>query len=530
MVNRYENFIIDRLLSKLDESIIYYSDDFIETLIRMNTSLSKRILSLSEKDLDSDINFIDVTDSSDKLSFIPDARSKSMVETIPPPDTISKWRRVELLEPGRAIEYNPELFAYFGINHRSLPPPKASTIGWVRTVIDDRPFQDTQNKYWHFKADLDDPNFIDSVDEYKDCADTDDHIKQDSFYQASHYNEILTSPFRDKDPYKELTKVSKNRNPIKIGRLIARLLQISGDNPSSKEIEEFVNKYKSTYTIMKDKFRNFKLVSGEEIKRCYLYKNYAGRAGTLGSSCMRYEKCQNYFNIYTENPKQVKLLVLTDPITTKVLGRALVWNTKLKDDNIVFMDRIYTYLDSDLGQFIEYAKEHGWPYKAIQNSSDEFTMTAPSGNIYNPTLVVELEKTSTHWQYPYMDTFKHLNAQNHKISNYQRECWLSTGRKGEIYFLESQDGSNGYCENCNSTGRITCADCNGTGRIGCEICDGTGRLECGYCAGTGKDENEKECVECRGRGTEICDDCSGRGSRQCSNCNGNGEYECEECN
>jgi len=537
MLSRYSDFILESLLLRLDESVIYYSDEFIETLTRMNTDLSKKILGLSQKDLDTDVNYISTTDSPEQLSFIPDARGELMVQKLTPPDNDNVWKRVELVDASRVYDYFDSLFELVGEEGNTLPAPSVGTLGWARLVKNPKQTNIDQ-KFWHFKADLDDPIFIEDVRRSKEDTNY-DPVKQDSFYAHDEY----TAPFRFIDPYKDLTKISKNRNPIKIGRLIKRLLQVSGYEATDKEVEEFVNKYKSTFTIMKDKFRNFELVGGEDIKHHYLFSNNAGKGGTLGSSCMRYAKCQDYLNIYAENSAQIQLLVLTDPLINKTIGRALVWNAKLKGNqgqeqweatDITFMDRIYTHLDSDVNQFIEYAKEKGWSYKEKQHSSEFFNMITPDGNIENPTLIVSDLNVDDGGEFPYVDTIKYLNAYTYKMSTNKKSI---NSKHSDIYKLESQEGTNGYCEVCGGDGTVECYDCGGDGSESCQECDGEGKHECSYCEGSGidpdernEDESEKECEHCDGEGYAKCEECGGEGDVDCSSCDGEGHTDCQECN
>ena len=528
MLNRYSEFIIESLLLRLDESVVYYSNDFIETLTRMNTDLSKKLLSISFKDLDTDVNYIDITDTPDQLSFIPDARGESMIQKLTPPDDSGDWKRVELLDPSRVYDYHLTLFKYLNIDEEYLPAPNAHTMGWARLVsLPDNGPVSIRQKFWHFKADLDDPNYILSVERGIESGEPDELRKQDSFYAADEYS----SAFKFIDPYKELTKVSKNRNPIKIGRLIKRLLQVANYNASDKEIEEFVNKYKATYATMKDKFRNFKIVSGEEIKYHYSFKNYGGnRKGTLGSSCMRHEKCQDYFKIYTENPNQIRLLVLTDPLTNKTMGRALVWNATCNNTPITFMDRIYTIDDSAVEQFMEYAKENGWSYKQKQHSSELFTMVTPNGVVENPIIDVDIENVEDDWEFPYVDTIKYLNVDRSKMSTNRNSV---ESIHSDTYKLESQEGTNAYCDTCGGEGSMECDECNGRGTEECDECSGRGKRECPNCDGSGviydDDNNEIDCEECGGEGSMECDECDGRGRVSCNNCGGDGHYECPDC-
>jgi len=143
----------------------------------------------------------------------------------------------------------------------------------------------------------------------------------------------------------------RSRQKTRIGRFILKLF---GDKYSEMSIERFVNKYKSVTRETKTYFRMF---SGEDIKTYYDDRNTED-TGTLGNSCMKFERCQEYLEMYSDNPKKIKLLVLFEKDTPKAIGRALIW--KLDNmSNTYLMDRIYTSRDSDRNIFRRYAKDNG---------------------------------------------------------------------------------------------------------------------------------------------------------------------------
>ena len=99
---------------------------------------------------------------------------------------------------------------------------------------------------------------------------------------------------------------------------------------------------------------------------------------------MRYESAQSYLKIYTDNPNEVKCLVLLNPNNGKVRGRALLWHM---DNDQVFMDRVYMTNDAYRNLFNLYKEKHNISNKA--NSS------------------VTLENGGEYDEYPYMDTFEY---------------------------------------------------------------------------------------------------------------------------
>lgn len=306
---------------------------------------------------------------------------------------------------------------------------------------------------------------------------------------------------------------ARGRNEVKIGRLARTILSDLKVKFTDKEIEEFVNLYKSSNV---DTTKKFELVSGVIIKKYYLENNYAKDGGTLGGSCMRHDECQSYFKIYTKNPEQCQLLVYLDE-NGKVLGRALVWKiseaelynkdlTKFTGNVEYFMDRVYVAKDSDVNKFIEYAKDNNWLYKYKMAADDRLGMIFKYNN---DTLIgkIVIKLNRLHFRdYPYVDTLNFTDGDT-KISNVG--FYISDED-------EDEDVDNGFIMNDTSGGREECSLCNGTGKED---------TECIKCHGDG----DVQCPECRGSGGTICSECEGDGDIKCRTCNGNGENECSVC-
>ena len=150
-----------------------------------------------------------------------------------------------------------------------------------------------------------------------------------------------------------------------IGRWVRHIfVDVQKSTLNDTQLEQFVNAYKSTFDS-KDKDL-IEIVEGEEIRKCYLEDNYEEIKGQLGNSCMRYERCQAYLDIYVKNPEVCKLLVLRGD-TGKVKGRALLWTLS---DGERYIDRMYTIDDSDKIIFKEWGLKNGIP-KNYDNTDDE---------------------------------------------------------------------------------------------------------------------------------------------------------------
>ena len=236
------------------------------------------------------------------------------------------------------------------------------------------------------------------------------------------------------------------RGQIRIGRFAQALLNDpdviedleSGDielpELIPRDYEEFVNLYKAEFVVVSNEF---KLVKGDEISYYYDIYNYAyGDKGQLGSSCMRYTKCQKYFSIYQKNPEVCQLLAYVNQ-DDKVLGRALVWKLEKKVDGCpaeYFMDRVYCANDSDMIKFKNYAKEKGWVMKDKNSSGIVESLFFN----YNDTVIlshinVQLENFRLE-NYPFVDTVAFLHLGNGKLHNIRGKNTIElTSTDGDFY-------------------------------------------------------------------------------------------------
>lgn len=177
---------------------------------------------------------------------------------------------------------------------------------------------------------------------------------------------------------------------------------------SDQDFEIFTNKIKSVDITESGVYG---LVEGDDIIPWYNGRNYVRRGGgTLERSCMRYDECGTYFNIYTKNSETVKMLILTNKETGKLYGRALVWFLA----EGIFMDRVYGN-DAIAEAFKNYATAEGWSYRYRNTYTDE-TKFVVNGKLTEVCLKIPLTYVRSR-QYPYLDTFKYLNKDEGWISN-----------------------------------------------------------------------------------------------------------------
>lgn len=211
----------------------------------------------------------------------------------------------------------------------------------------------------------------------------------------------------------------QDMKPAKLARKLILESEITNRGITDADFEKFSNLVKSYISVVGDDDgvgRNIKMevISGDAIKSAYLEDNYSKIMGTgnnLWGSCMRYENCQGYFGIYTNNPNQVQLLVAYDT-ERKVLGRAILWKFS---DGTSGMDTIYAP-DGLQESFISWAVENQYIYKASQSchhqSFDVFNRENHRGCFKDVTLEHFRLK-----QYPYMDSMYYLNTNSGLLSN-----------------------------------------------------------------------------------------------------------------
>ena len=219
---------------------------------------------------------------------------------------------------------------------------------------------------------------------------------------------------------------TNSRFKIKLGRFINTVFPGKWTN---QEIEKFTHKFKAK---LKDKW-TFEIVSGEEIKKWYMMKNFVINNGTLGKSCMNGKG--PYLEVYFNNPQVCRLLILKNEEGDKIHGRALIWRATNNRGFNYIMDRIYTTNEVNIEVFIDYAKKNGLAYKSYNdyNSSENVTYL-------NKDMITEMSvklKDMEYSYFPYMDTFKRFDPDNNTLYNDDYEY---TG----CYILEEDDG--GYLE------------------------------------------------------------------------------------
>jgi len=219
-----------------------------------------------------------------------------------------------------------------------------------------------------------------------------------------------------------------NKNVVKIGKFIKKLLPLTTD----AQVEDFVNELKAVQDNLKEKIE---LVSGDEIAKWYRSENcYSG--GSLGSSCM---VDKNFFDIYTQNPESVNLLIMKSG--DKIVARALVWKIKTSNPQLGFtyyMDRVYTNKDHQEKVMIAFAEKQGWAYRVPGGVYERGVMY--QGKKHDIKMSVQIKKLK-YEKYPYMDTFSRYDYVTGELWNDMNK---NQRTRGHILTSTQGDFSKGY--------------------------------------------------------------------------------------
>lgn len=485
---KYSEFLNESKFEMLLEANITYTILFDKVLNSIDSPIAKTLLDLSGKEVDVNTNYIDINrDKDDVVFFKPD-------------DKVAKL--VAVNSPGS--HYDGVSRKLLGDEYRVPHKEQTGEIIKEYTEEEIKELLNTGNFSW--------------------------------LYEGG--GKLVVFMWRDekgvgKCIFDKRTLISGpdiiKKSEISVGRLTRALLKKAGVSFKDSEIEDFVYKYRTEVAKLGDVFSRFRILEGEDIRKYYHHDKYENEKGTLGSSCMRYQNCQEYFDIYVKNPDQCKLVVLmSDEKEDSICGRALLWNT----DGKKVMDRIYTNRTQDEQLFKEFAKKEGFYHKKNQNMLEYEPFISPEGEEVNLYLKIELS-VKRYDYFPYMDTMKYFYEGNPSyLSN--------TSRFGFDFELTDTDGghSESGCDVCYGEGTVECCECDGRGDFRCQNCDGEGTLECDTCGGMHEMDCDKcdgsgeidgeECQECSGTGTHTCEECGGE-NIECGDCDGVGRIECEWC-
>jgi hypothetical protein len=396
MMKKYNDFKEDFLLeSLLLESKVEFSKGLMNLFATMSNNRIKNILlnlSKTGKDINITQNFFDIGPSKEEITFVQDRRAQQIMGTEPVNfKTTSNVGSHYLTFNKKDDKYvNQSIFNALGFDPDSTSHdvPESNEVG---EILSETESKRVPGRFYVL-------------------------FKWSGGLIVLNKNVVVPND----DRYDRVWALS--RNPIRIGRVIRALLTSAGESFEDKEIEDFVNAYKSSIDIMNDAFLKFDVVEGRDIAYWYSNEHYEdGGRSTLGNSCMA-EVDSSYFDIYVYNPSVCKLVILysdsggqiTDGKwkSNKIRGRAILWTT---DQGDIFMDRIYYNYESDVDLFKQYADKNDWWYKRSQDSDSHFTAQKGS-QTKSPKYTVSL-RISEFSFYPYVDTLTYIDFSGKKLSN-----------------------------------------------------------------------------------------------------------------
>lgn len=493
-MKKYIDFINESNLQLLLEANLNYTSDFVEILNDINTPISNEIKKLKGEEVNVKTNHIAIDFSKiDYITFIPEDKYEKLPYVIVgnPYDNSENGIAHDIKAKGYPIEH---------INY----PPYESQVTIVKEftrqelsdILGRTVYSDFSHITWNYAG-----------------------LKRETLYLTEFIK-------KNTEGIKE--------TPYKIGKFVNNLLKNAGVEFSPKDVEAFVDKFKAEMKKRKDIFEtNFKIVKGRDIRKYYLESNYASGDGTLGNSCMRHSKCQEYLDIYVDN-ENVSLIILFDDDQEYIIGRAILWDAIQQSTNnhIKFMDRVYVNQSNDIELFRQFAIKNKFHYKQKQDYSNiplMFDNTQLSDEDSYITITnVQIGYDDT---YPYVDTVKYYDKSSEELTN----------NSDNYYDMMLDSTTGGRCSECDGEGTVECGRCDGEGRIDCDVCDGYGEEDCEECGGDGEEDCEEcggagtvdDCSTCDGEGNDSegnsCSDCNGSGREDCRNCDGNGKQNCRNC-
>ena len=392
-INNYWEFISESKLNMILESNIQYSNDFIELLKDIRSPIARKLLDLQNKDIDINTNYIDIDfKKDDVITFIPESKLKNI-----------KYRVINTDYDFRSLAEDFRYSGYpgFGPTDRSA---RRNDIGRIENIS-----IDTVKNYLT-GSEL--QYFIDMNRQYGPLV----HFMWDhtnAYGDIIKYSAVMSMAGLQSDSfYSDVPKTE-----IKVGRFTRNILLKSGiTTVSDKEVEDFVNKFKSIMQLSNNVLDRFNIVFGEDLRKYYSENYHDKSTGSLSSSCMRYASTQSFLDIYVNNPEVCSLLIFKSRTgEDKICGRALLWEDN-KGRKI--MDRIYTNNTPDEEIFKEWAIKNKYLYKEQQTyENDRLLKDGSRISSDENVVIIQLNPEYSYYEYPYLDTFKYYDPIKKTLTN-----------------------------------------------------------------------------------------------------------------
>ena len=273
-------------------------------------------------------------------------------------------------------------------------------------------------------------------------------LTPDGLVSTGHHPKIIGVEFEKTEVVMPQVWNFKKRYHTSVGKLIRRIFK---DKYSDRDITSFSEAYASLITVANPLY-DFQIMEGEQVKWAYHEDNYHTFTNTLGSSCMRYDRCQSYFGIYTKDPSKVKIGVLLR--SGKVAARAILWNL----GDYWAYDRIYstrTETENLLKSTLETAG-----YRRIWQTSGHYSLKIDLSDIA---------------RFPYVDTLHCYHPDDQILSNYGEGHHFSFRSTGGDYYDNGADEDN---------------------TIDCACCGDTVEFDDSYYVDRGRHRGERCCQSC----------------------------------
>lgn len=190
------------------------------------------------------------------------------------------------------------------------------------------------------------------------------------------------------------------------GKLLRKLFN---SEYNDKELSEFSDLFREYGSVGIPGF-TYREEVGEKIRENYLEDNYLSGGAGLNSSCMRYNRCQKFFDLYVHNPN-TRLATLY--YNKKVAARALVW----KGETETYVDRIYSATSQSEGIMKNLVRK----YKGIYNTPVEAEVKV------SREFMESLESA------PYMDSLYYYDV--------EKEVLTKAQPKGPHFYMRNQHGN-----------------------------------------------------------------------------------------
>lgn len=206
---------------------------------------------------------------------------------------------------------------------------------------------------------------------------------------------------------------------IKPTRLMNKILKDPITTEQSERLLGIIGRY--------DNYK-FKVIEREELVKYYSSECIETPTAMLENSCMM-DKPEEYFKLYVD---KAKLIILQNPITSKIIGRALLWKATLDNIEIDFMDRVYADTIPS-AKFKKYAIDNNF---YMRHSDNKYTFYYKDKKYLTQEVDLRLNVDIRNYKYvPFMDTF----------------CIHRKGYMASVDFYNWMQNTNGgfvYCSKC----------------------------------------------------------------------------------